>query len=97
MRWKCALFLLLLLPSLIFAQEITLKERVFDPQGDPQLSGTVVDVSGAAIARATMMVRSANGTVERLTQSESDGSFNISGLPAGDYRLIVSSPGFETK
>src|SRR5271165_1009275 len=63
----------------------------------PQLSGTVVDTSGAVIAGATVMVRSANGTVERLTQSDSNGSFSISGLSAGNYRLVVSSPGFEIK
>ena len=62
-----------------------------------QLSGTVVDASGAVIAGASVQVRSANGTVQRLTQSDSNGSFSISGLSAGNYRLVVSNPGFETK
>jgi outer membrane receptor protein involved in Fe transport len=31
------------------------------------------------------------------TQSDKNGSFVISGLLAGDYRLAVSNPGFETK
>ena len=43
------------------------------------------------------MVRSPNGNLERLTQTSSNGSFTISGLPAGNYQLVVSSPGFETK
>jgi len=63
----------------------------------PKLSGTVVDTSGAVIAGATVQVRSANGTVQRTTQSETNGSFLISGLPVGNYRLVVSNPGFETK
>ena len=63
----------------------------------PQLSGTVVDTSGAVIAGATVQVRSANGTVQRTTQSDTNGSFIISGLAAGKYRLVVSNPGFETK
>ncbi len=63
----------------------------------PQLSGTVVDASGALIAGATVIVRSANGTVQRLTQSDSNGSFSISGLSAGNYQLVVSSPGFTAK
>ena len=46
----------------------------------PQLSGTVVDTSGAVIAGATVQVRSANGTVQRTTQSDTNGSFIISGL-----------------
>jgi len=68
-----------------------------DKSHQPQLSGTVVDVSGAVIAGATVMVRSADGTVERLIQSDVNGSFNISDLPAGTYQLIVSNPGLETK
>jgi hypothetical protein len=61
----------------------------------PQLSGVVVDTSGAVIAGATVQVRSANGTVQRTTQSERNGSFIISGIAAGNYRLVVSNPDFE--
>ncbi|HLV85871.1 MAG TPA: TonB-dependent receptor [Candidatus Sulfotelmatobacter sp.] len=61
-----------------------------------QLSGTVVDVSGAVIAGATVQVRSTNGTVRIATHSDSNGSFVISGLAAGNYRLVVSDPGFDT-
>ena len=68
-----------------------------DKAHPPQLSGTVVDTSGAVIAGATVQVRSANGTVQITTQSDTNGSFIISGLPAGNYRLVVSNPGFETK
>jgi len=62
----------------------------------PQLSGTVVDASGAVIAGATVQVRSANGFVQSATQSDRNGSFALSGLAAGNYRLVVSNPGFET-
>jgi hypothetical protein len=80
---------------------------VLEPQARPlgpsdkaypaQLSGTVDDASGAVIAGASVLVRSANGTVEKTTESDRNGSFLISGLPAGDYRLVVSKPGFEPK
>ena len=63
----------------------------------PQLSGTVVDTSGAVIAGATVQVRSANGTVQRTSQSDRNGSFIISGLAPGNHRLVVSNPGFATK
>ncbi len=85
MKWKSVLFLLLLVPSLLFAQGIT------------QLSGTVIDTSGGVIAGATVQVRSANGTVQITTQTDVNGSFIISRLSAGNYRLVVSSPGFESK
>jgi len=61
------------------------------------VSGTVVDPSGAAITGAAVQVRSTNGTVQRTTQSDRNGSFIIYGLAAGDYQLVVSSPDFETK
>ena len=64
---------------------------------DNQLSGTVVDKSGASIAGATVQVLGPNGTVQVTTQSDRNGSFIISGLSAGDYRFVVSNPGFETK
>ncbi len=81
--------------------------RVLDPQSRPsatneeaypsQLSGTVVDPSGAVIAEATVLVRSETGTVQRTTQTDRNGSFSIFGLSAGDYRLVISNPGFTTQ
>jgi hypothetical protein len=80
---------------------------VLNPQGHPvdpsdktypsRLSGTVVDTSGAAIAGADVHILSANGTVQRTVHSGTNGSFIISGLATGFYRLVVSNPGFETK
>jgi len=93
----------------VSAQTISLRVAgtVLDPQGPPvatshkayssQLSGTVVDTSGAVIAGATVQVRGATGTVQRTTQSNTNGSFFISSLAPGFYRLVVSNPGFETK
>ena len=89
------------------AQEVSLAGRIVDPQGHPAdpsdkaypppLSGTVVDTSGAVVAGATLQLRSANGVVQKTTQSETNGSFVLSGLAPGNYRLVVSNPGFETK
>jgi hypothetical protein len=80
---------------------------VLEPQGLPadpsdkaypsRLSGTVADASGAVIAGATVQLRGTSGTVQRTAQSNANGSFILSGLPAGFYRLVVSNPGFETK
>src|SRR5271165_2472735 len=64
---------------------------------DMVLSGTVVDTSGAAIDGVTVQVQSATGSVLKTTQSDRNGSFTVSGLPAGDYRLVVSHGEFETK
>ena len=64
---------------------------------DVLVSGTVVDTSGAVIAGATLLVKDANDVVQRTTQSDGNGSFLISGLAAGHYRLVVSHADFETK
>ena len=68
-----------------------------DKPDSPQLSGTIVDPSGASIAGAAVRVRSMNGNVLATTQSDTNGSFAISGLPAGDFQLAVSHADFETK
>jgi hypothetical protein len=92
------LFLLLMLSSSIptIAQE-KMPVATSEKAHPPQLSGTVVDTSGAVIAGATVQVRSTNGTIQITTQSDTNGSFIISGLSAGSYRFVLSKPGFETK
>jgi hypothetical protein len=79
---------ILLGPILVVAQDTIVAGRI---------AGTVVDQSGAVIAGAMVLVRSSESNVQRTTQSDSNGSFIISGLPAGSYRLVVSHPGFESK
>jgi len=64
---------------------------------DVPLTGTVVDTSGAGIAGATVQVQSANGTVFMTTHSDTNGSFAVSPLTAGDYRLVILHADFETK
>jgi len=86
----------LLFPIFPFHPATAQTEASGDRAYPPQLSGTVVDRSGAVIAGATVQVQSANGTVQRTTQSDRDGSFIISGLAAGNYRVVVFSPDFET-
>jgi len=61
-----------------------------------QLSGTVVDTSGAVIAGATVQVRTPSGTIQATTQTNTNGSFTLAGLPTGSYLLAVSNSGFET-
>jgi len=91
-----AISLLVILPALLMAQDAG-THRGSDKPSLPRLSGVVVDASGAVIPGATVQVRSPNGVVRTNTQSDANGSFNISGLSAGAYRLVVSNPGFETK
>jgi hypothetical protein len=63
----------------------------------PRLSGTIVDTSGALIAGATILIRSADGSMQIRTQSDHNGVYVVSKLRAGKYLLVVSRPGFATK
>jgi hypothetical protein len=82
-------------PLLVAAQEKT--PGATNDQAYSQLSGTVVDASGAVIAGATVQVRTADGSVQKITQSDKNGSFVIPGLRGGNYRLVVSKLDFESK
>ena len=95
-RFLLGILLFVSLPVALMAQE----GAVHGPSDKAllsSLSGTVVDTSGAVISGATVQVRAANGSVQRGTQSDKNGSFVIFGLPAGNYRLVVSNPGFGSK
>ncbi len=106
-RLLMTLLPLLVVPALLAAQDNAVSSRIPEPQERPhvtseaaiqlRLTGTVVDTSGAVIAGAIVQVRTANGSAHRTTQSDKDGFFVVSGLAVGNYRLVVSNPGFETQ
>lgn len=60
----------------------------------PQLTGTVVDGSGAPVENASVEVHSADGNDHASTPTGSDGSFAVGGLTPGgsDYTLEVFPP-----
>jgi Carboxypeptidase regulatory-like domain/TonB-dependent Receptor Plug Domain len=111
MRFRAVpLLILLLMPSVALARGIATARELAHRPGDAQptastpessketvLSGSVVDTSGAVIAGATVLVRSADGAEQRKIQADGSGAFVIRGLAAGSYLLAVSNPGFETK
>jgi hypothetical protein len=59
------------------------------------VSGRIKDRSGASIAGATVTVRDAAGKT-RQTTTGTDGSFHLTQLPAGQYRLTATASGFKT-
>jgi len=64
---------------------------------DVLLLGTVVDTTGAALAGATVQVQRADGTTVATAQSDPSGSFSVSGLPSGEYRIVVSHADFASQ
>jgi len=59
--------------------------------------GIVRDSSGAAVAGATVKVRSAATNLEQSSTTKSDGSFSIADLPVGTYSVAFSRDGFDTE
>jgi A-macroglobulin TED domain/Alpha-2-macroglobulin family/Carboxypeptidase regulatory-like domain/MG2 domain/A-macroglobulin receptor binding domain/Alpha-2-macroglobulin bait region domain/Macroglobulin domain MG3 len=59
-----------------------------------EITGTVIDVSGALVPGATVEVRVIGMATVRKTKTNPEGQFTMSGLPAGRYEVRVSSPGF---
>ena len=97
----------LLTVALLLSAQTTIRAQMPDSQSQSpdmsersalsRLSGTVVDTSGAVISGATVHIQSTSGSLQKSTQTDKNGIFMISGLPAGDYQLVVSSADFETK
>ena len=59
-----------------------------------EITGTVIDLSGAVVPGATVEARMIGMAAVRKAKTNPEGQFNMSGLPAGRYEIRVSSPGF---
>src|SRR3989441_293156 len=65
-------------------------------QGPAQISGAVVDASGARLPGAEVTAtQTATGLVRTVVSNET-GSYALPSLPTGPYKLEVSLPGFRT-
>ncbi len=65
-------------------------------QGTAQISGAVVDASGARLPGAEVTAtQTATGLVRTVVSNET-GSYALPSLPTGPYKLEVSLPGFRT-
>jgi len=62
--------------------------------GRAEVTGTIIDPSGAVVPGATITLRQLSAGESRATHSNAQGQFSLAGLPAGGYRIEVRSPGF---
>src|ERR1700676_2671640 len=60
-----------------------------------QVSGTVSDSSGGAIANAQVAMTETDKHLVRTTVSDAAGGYTLPNLPVGPYRLEVKSAGFK--
>src|SRR5438034_5843331 len=66
-------------------------------QSTATLQGTVVDQFGAGVPDAKVMVRNRATGIERITQTDSTGHYQVAVLPVGSYRIEVQAPGWQTQ
>ena len=57
------------------------------------LVGRVLDVSGARVVGAEILIRASGSAVERQATSDSRGEFRVDDLLPGSYLVIVTAPG----
>ena len=60
-----------------------------------QVSGTVSDPSGAAVANAKVLMTETDKTATRTATTDASGRYVFPELPVGPYRLEVNAPGFK--
>jgi hypothetical protein len=58
------------------------------------IEGTVIDPSGAAIAKAAVTIRNPVTGYNQSTTTASDGKFRLTNIPPNPYHLEVTAPGF---
>jgi Carboxypeptidase regulatory-like domain/TonB dependent receptor-like, beta-barrel len=66
-------------------------------QSTPTLQGSVVDPAGAIVAGAIVTVRHQATGLERVAETDGDGSYQVAALPVGTYQLKVQATGFQTQ
>src|SRR5215475_192531 len=57
--------------------------------------GTVTDAAGAPVANAGISATNIGTNVARKGSSAADGSYSLTFLPLGTYKVEVDSPGFK--
>ena len=66
-------------------------------QTTASIKGTVTDASAAAVAGAKVTVKNQALGIERTTQTNSSGDYEVPALPPGNYSVEVQMQGFTTQ
>lgn len=77
-----ATFLIILLSIAVFAQ-------------NREISGTVIDSNGAAVAGASIVLRNKKTGLERVVETDLEGNFKFGAETNDEYVIIVDATGFE--
>lgn len=90
MSWGIGATISLLLCLMCFSTFPTFAQKT-----SGQISGNVVDPSGAALPDATITVTQVGTGTQRTVTTSSDGNYTVTDLPIGAYRISVKKTGFK--
>src|SRR5258708_6293696 len=91
-RLLCARYLQLTLCVAVCM--MILSSRAVGQQATAQITGTVMDQSGAVVAGATVTLKNSSTNITRHTTSGKDGEYLFTSIPIGTYELSVEQQGF---
>jgi len=66
-------------------------------QTTASIKGTVTDATGATVAGAKVVVKNAAVGIERTTETNTEGEYEVPALPPGNYEVQVEKLGFGTQ
>jgi hypothetical protein len=81
---------------LLVALVVALGSATVWAQSTVEISGSVTDVTGALLPGVDVSATNTGTGITRATVSNETGSYVLTNLPTGPYRLEVSLPGFQT-
>src|SRR5215831_5403890 len=84
-------------PQWMLALVILMLAATAFSQTTANIQGTVTDQSGAAVVGAKVTVKNTALGIERTTQTNSSGSYEVPALPPGIYSVQVEMTGFEAQ
>ena len=89
----CSLFFTSFLSLVVV---LTLVAGAFAQAGSTgAISGSVKDEKGAAVTGAQVeIINAGTGVTDRTTTSDANGSFSVTQLPPGTYKLVITATGF---
>ncbi len=67
---------------------------LYGQQSNASIKGTVTDPSGAAIPKASVELTNGGTGEHRQQQTNSEGNYDFTTLPPGEYRMKVTAQGF---
>jgi hypothetical protein len=59
------------------------------------ITGTIVDSTGAVVAKANINVHNVNTNIDRAAESSAEGTYTVAQLPPGLYNISVAKDGFK--